>query len=348
MRSRRIGLVGFIALGCAALACAPACSSAHERSPGERRGLDAPRAELAAVERLLGGEWRVAYPGGASQFDTWSWGPGRHSLRLLTDGSSGEGTRWQAFGLVYWHPGLAQLRTFGMNPYAQSVAHGVIRADSELIETELEMHQSGGLRHLRLRQAFDGPDAYRATLAESVAPADYATLAEWDYARALERSAPPNVGAPERERVSVLKAFEVLAGRTWSATEAQHPSSARVQIEAHWMPQVDAFFASAFAGSAAGESLLHAYVYAHPADEQLRLLALSSTGAVYEGGVAVLDGDRFELALTAHEGERERHYAMQIELASDGSLRERVWSVAGATRELLRDRRHAPSAAAGE
>lgn len=348
MRSPGIGLVGLSAFGFAALACAPACSSAHERSPGEQRGLDVTHAELAAVERMLGGEWRVAYPGGASQFDTWSWGPGRHSLRMLTDGTSGAGERWRAFGLVYWHPGRKHMRTFGMNPYAQSVGEGVLRVDGETFEAELVMHQSGGLRHLKLRQAFDGPDAYRATLSESVGTADYAPLAEWDYVRSLERSAPPNVSAPEHQRPRALKAFEALVGRTWSAADAGNASGARVQIEAQWMAQVDAFFASAsaYADNAQGERepLLHAYVYAHPADEQLRVLALASTGAVYEGSIAARDGGRFELELTACEGERERRYAVQIELAKDGSLRERVWSVEGATRELLRDRRHPPSA----
>ncbi|PCC73459.1 Putative transposase [Nannocystis exedens] len=54
---------------------------------------------MASFARRVPGEWRLAYQNGTSQFDTWHWGPGKYSLRVLTGGTATAGEPWRELQL---------------------------------------------------------------------------------------------------------------------------------------------------------------------------------------------------------------------------------------------------------
>jgi hypothetical protein len=155
----------------ASIATAFACSAPQRRNP------------LASYERMLPGAWRVTYASGTSRFDTWSWGPGKHSLRNETEGLDAAGNPWHALEVVYWHPGREQVHALGLSPYAGGVSEGAVAAADENGNVDSVLEQTGRRRNLRTRTTFDGPDKYRVELSESVGGAEYATLTGWDYVR---------------------------------------------------------------------------------------------------------------------------------------------------------------------
>src|SRR5262245_12640298 len=83
----------------------------------------------ASFARMVGGEWKMTAAAGTSMFDTWHWGPGRHSMRVMTDGLGADGNPWRALGVVYWHPGRKQVCSLGLSPYGAGVAEGAIKFD---------------------------------------------------------------------------------------------------------------------------------------------------------------------------------------------------------------------------
>ena len=97
---------------------------------------------MASFARMVGGEWRMTAQSGTSMFDTWHWGPGKHSLRVMTDGSGADGKPWRELQAVYWHPGRKQVRLLGLSPFAR---RRVGRHD----------HVRGGDRGRRLRPLSD-------------------------------------------------------------------------------------------------------------------------------------------------------------------------------------------------
>lgn len=306
--------------------------------------VDGPMAPLA---RMVSGEWTMTVPAGTTLYSTWHWGPGRHSVRAMTDGSAADGTPWRAVQVFYWHPERKQVRLWGVSPYAGSVSEGMIAFEGENATADFDIYQTGVRRKLGLRWTFDGPDRYHEELLESIAGAPLTPLADWNHVRS--HAPPAKRAAEEAPKPSErLKALEPLLGHTWNAngTWAQAADSAfHIETTFQWVPYADAIYVRSASLKSNGDRthLLDAYIYNHTGTNRLRCLALSESGGVYEGDLTVLEGSGgggLQLDLKGYEGNRAVPLVIQFDFNADGALRQRVWSSRGADRTLLLDARH--------
>lgn len=307
-----------------------ACTARQDKSPDSVPAQE-PSSKAAepmgTFARLVGGEWRQTAQSGKSMFHTWHWGPGKHSVRRMTDGSGAGGEPWREVQVFYWHPAHKQVRGLGVSPFARGVSEGTITFEGETAEGVFDLHQTGGRRGMGLRWAFDGPDKYRETLLERSGPGGLKPLVEWEHVRSKPPATPrPRTveGAKPSDR---LDALGPLLGHTWEADRS------RATIE--WVPLADAVYARVVGKD--GEHLLDAYVYHHTGADVLRCLALSRRGGVYEGDLAVLDGGALQLDLKGSEGDRR---VVRFDFEKDGAVRQRDWSLTGTDRTLLLDVHH--------
>ena len=318
----------------ALLATLLACSSVHdEREPAH---------PMASFERMVSGEWQMRRDESSpdvTQFDVWSWGPGKHSVRVQTDGSGGDGGPWRELQVLYWHPGREQVCLLGLVPHGWGVAEGTIRFDDESGDATFDLYQHGNRRALSVRWAFDGADRMRETLVED----GLTTLAEWSWFRsepASSKSPHPLPSTPEL--TESLQALAPLLGHTWRV-DGEWATGERLEFRStlEWVPYATAVEARASTTTDGDESipLLDLYFYDHTGRTQLRCLALTAWGGVYEGDVTVLEDGALELDLKGYEGERVAPLAARFDLHDDGSARGRVWSLEGSERTVLFDAR---------
>ncbi|MDB5351791.1 MAG: putative transposase [Planctomycetota bacterium] len=297
---------------------------------------------MASFARMIPGEWRVTAQSGTSMFHTWHWGPGKHSIRRMTDGSNAAGNPWRELQVFYWHPGRKQVCLLGLSPFARGVSEGTIKFEGEAADAVFDLYQTGGRRNMGQRWAFDGPDKYHETLLEATGPAGLTPLAEWDQVRSKTLTAMRT--ADEAPKPSErLKVLESLLGHTWEAKGNWATRHAfHIQSTLEWVPYADGIYARMFAQTKDGEPrhLLDAYFYHHTGTDALRCLALSNQGGVYEGDLTVLDGGALQLDLKGDEGDRVVRHVVRFDFEKDGTLRHRVWSLKGTDRTLMLDVHH--------
>jgi hypothetical protein len=330
------------------VAALSACTAAQDKSPDARPvqepALDKVANPMASFARMVSGKWRMTALAGTSTFDTWHWGPGKHSMRVMTDGSGGGGEPWRELQVFYWHPGRKQVCLLGLSPFARGVSEGTIKFEGETADAVFDLYQSGGRRKMGLRWAFDGPDKYHETLLEATGPDGLKPMNEWDHVRskALPAMRPPTaleVPKPS-ERLKVLEPF---LGHTWEARGDWATGDAfHVQSTFEWVPYAEGIYARTLALTKDGERmlLLDAYFYHHTGTNAMRCLALSNRGGVYEGDVTVLDGGAMQLDLKGYEGDRVVQHVVRFDFEKDGTLRHRVWSLRGTERTLMLDVHH--------
>ncbi len=340
------------------IAALSACAAPQDGSPDDKPAHElaapAPAAPsevadpMASFARMVSGEWRVTYQSGTSMYDTYHWGPGKHSLRVMTHGDDAAGNPWRALGVVYWHPARRQLCTLGLNPYERSVSESTITVEGETTEAVSDLYQSGVRRKIVSRDTFDGPDRFHTTLLEEIDPGKLTPLVEWDYIRSRTLTPVRPLPAQNPPKPSEhLKALEPLLGRTWETrgeAKGDWATGAALHIQStfEWIPYIDAIYARVLAPSKDGERthLLDAYIFHHIGTDALRCLALSNRGGVYEGDIAVLDGGALQLDLKSYEGDRVVPYVVRFDFERDGTLRHRVWSLNGAERTLMLEVHH--------
>jgi hypothetical protein len=291
-------------------------------------------APMAAFARMEAGEWRL----GTVHATTWIWGPGRHSIHAHRVGSDVDGNPWRELTVYYWRPDREQIHLLSFHPDIPSIGRGVgegtIEFDGETAATTLELHQPGGRRKLASRWTFDGPDKYHDILLED-SGRGLATLAEWEYTRSLERSSPPKPAAgriptPSRN----IQAFVPLLGQ-WEGREDGRAEPVHSNFE--WMEHLDVVALSVEGASKDDkpDHLLDAYFYHHVGFDELRCVAISASGAVYEGSVTVLGDRDLELDLTRYEDADSDRRLVRFEFAADGTLRTREWLVDGDDRTVV-------------
>ncbi|MCA9310089.1 MAG: hypothetical protein KDA21_02725, partial [Phycisphaerales bacterium] len=242
--------------------------------------------------------------------------------------------------IYYWRPDREQIHTLSFHPdipgIGRGVGEGTIEFDGETAAASLELHQPGARRKLAARWIFDGPDRYRDVLLEDRGRG-LATLAEWEYTRSVERSSPP---APAAGRVPTpstnIRAFVPLLGQ-WEGR--QDGSAEPIHSDFHWMEHLDvvALRVDGTSNADKPEHLLDAYFYHHVGFDELRCVAMSASGEVYEGGVTVLADRNLELDLTRYDGDASDRQLVRLDFAPDGTLRARAWSVDGDDRTLVLD-----------
>ncbi|MBI5431210.1 MAG: hypothetical protein HZA52_00080 [Planctomycetes bacterium] len=342
------------ALVLASAAALSACSAAHDESLATKQ-VEAPTTAdvanpMASFARMVPGEWRVTATRGTSTFDTWHWGPGERSMRVMTDGldSAVVPKPWRELQVFYWHPGREQVCMLGLSPYASGVWEGTIEFDGESATGVADLYQTHGRRKLGLRWTFEGPDHYRDALLEATGPAGFGPLAEWEHFRSEGPPAPrtPIVEEEVPTPSKNLKPFEVLLGRTWQA-EGEWTNGERFHTETtfEWIPYAEGIYARTVEVAKDGERvhLLDAYVFHHTGTGALRCLALSKSGGVHEGDWTELDDGALQLDLTCYEDDRVGRRVVRLDFEQDGTLRDRMWSAVGTDLELLLDVVLAPS-----
>lgn len=336
------------ALSLVAALCA--CTAAQDATPEAKLVQQpAPAAvadPMASFARMVPGEWRMTALAGTSTFDTWHWGPGRHSMRVMTDGSGSSlvPEPWRELQVFYWHPGRKQVCMLGLSPFARGVSEGTIRFDGETAEGVFDLYQTYGLRKLGLRWQFDGPDRYHDVLLEATGPDTFQKMNEWDHVRSTGAPAPRTPTFGEAPQLSPrLQPLASLLGHTWEAKGVWAAGEAiHIRTTFEWIPYADGIYARTVAPAEVGEPvhLLDAYFFHHTGTDAVRCLALSRAGGVYESDVTVLEGGALELEPNGYAGERVVPWIVRFDFEQDGTLRARVWSLEGADRKQMLDVRH--------
>lgn len=317
-----------------------ACTFSQEKGIAEKAAD--PMADFA---RMIGGEWKMTAQSGTSMCDTWHWGPGHHSMRVVTEGEAADGSPWYALEVVYWHSGLKQIRRLSMHPFIPGIGRGVgegtIVFDGDTSDAVSDLYQSRGPRRLRLLSIFEGPDKYHATLSEATRREHFYFLAEWDYVR-VNASTTKRPSIPKgAHRVSEeLKAFEALVGHSWEAkSQGITGDDFHIRSTVEYVPIAEYVYARTVALRDSGESthILDSYFYHHVGTGTLRCLALSDLGGVHEGDVTLLEGGSLQIDLKSNEGGQSTSQLARFDFEPDGTLRNRVWSLDGADRALMQD-----------
>lgn len=337
--TRRMAVRSFFVAALAGLAFAQGGSWAQT-------GSGAPPEPMAAFGRMEAGEWHL----GTVQTDTWRWGPGKHSMSTITVGVDGKGDPWSELVVYYWHPALKRVCLLGFHPdipgIGRGVASGTMVFGDEAATATFSLYQtgnrSGDPRRLRSRLAFDGPDRYQEVLSED-GGAGFNPLAEWDYTRSPERNA-GEPGRPDKplQMSKNMAPFESLFGDWRAQGEKGSERVEGLRSSFEWVKLLDVVVVRVVRDPDADGAvpLLDAYVYHNLGSATLKCLALSADGAVYEGDVSVLGNAAFELDLTRSEKGGRSLYRVRFDAGSDGTLRQRVWTVAGGERTLVLDVSH--------
>jgi hypothetical protein len=240
---------------------------------------------MASFARMIGGEWKTTAQSGTSMFDTWHWGPGKHSVRVMTDGFGADGKPWRELRVYYWHPIRKHVCLLGLSPFAEGVSEGTIKFEGVSADAIMDLDQSGGRRRqMGLRWDFDGPDKYHEVLLEATGTSGLVPLTQWDHLRSMTPRTKPLRGDEEASKLSDrMKVFEPLLGRTWETrgeAKGNWESGKPFHIETtfEWAPLANAVHGRTFAlrGDGAPIHLIDAYVYHHAGTGRLRCLALSS------------------------------------------------------------------------
>lgn len=307
---------------------------------------------MAKFARLVGGEWKVTFASGTSAVHAWQWGPGKYSMRRMSNMSSAVDNPW-AGEVIYWHPGRKEVCLLGMHDdvpgVGRGVSEGTITFTGETTDAVINLFQPRGPRKLGQKQIFDGPDQYHEILLEQAGPDGMQPLAEWDFVRIKEPSdeRPRTAEAAPPKLSKHLKDFAALLGHTWeSKGDAKGEWAAgndfHLQSTFEWVESLEVIFARVVAPARDGEAttLLEAIIYHHLAADVVRCLALSSRGDVYEGELTVLEGGGLQFDLKGYSGEQVVTYGVSFDFEKDESLRQRIWSLKDTERTLLLDVQH--------
>jgi hypothetical protein len=331
------------------LAALSACTAAQDKSTETRPGQAAASSRvadpMAPFAGKVSGEGKITFSSGTSMYTTRHWGPGKHSVREMTHGEDAAGNPTRGLGVVYWHPGRKQIRLLGLDDWESGVAEGTITFEGESSESVIDLHQTRGLRKLVSRAVPAGPGKTRLTLLEATGSGGLTPMNEWISIHSdtiTPVRPPPADKLPKRSKH--LEPFDSLLGGTWGTTgEAKGDWASGAALSIHstleWIPYADGIYARTHALSKGGEPahVLDTYFFHHTGARQLRCLALSHPGGVYEGNLTVVDGGALEAQLTGYERDQVVSYVARVDFEKDGTLRFQAWSLKGTERSLMLD-----------
>jgi hypothetical protein len=372
------GRRGVVGLGLVAMVagCGPVRQDAVSLGAGES-GQASDQAPVAVVnpmlpfEMMIGGRWKMTAQSGTSMFDTWHWGPGRRSLRVMTDGQSADGRPWRSVSVYYWHPGLTEIRTLGLQPVFRGINEGSITFDGQRAEGFSQLHQTGGTREMGLRWTFEGKDKYRDELLEN-GPEGYYVMNKWERFRVgVADAAGGGVSEGKDARTALgagegvldaragatpglsalMEPFGTLLGRrrerTWEfAAVGQHAGAPRSRTTFEYVPYADAIYGRVdeISTSGAASHSMDVYLYHHTSARVLRCLAVGVDGrgeaVVYEGVVKKGDGEDLVLELRSSGAEGDKRIHMRVEFDGAGGARLLGWRSDGERLEQIVDARY--------
>lgn len=327
-----------------------ACTSAQDTKPdtATTRSTEAVAAPMERFARFLGGAWKMTAQSGTSMYDRWAWGPGKHSMRVTTEGEAADGSPWRALRVEYWHPGYKQVRLLSMHPDVPGIGRGVgdgtIRFDGDTVEATVDLYQTRGPRKLLWRSIFTGPDNFRTTLFETNGSDGYQPLTAWDYSRVDEsgHSLPDNPDEALR-LPDELSVFASLIGHTWDAEgKGEADEGIHVQSSFEYVPLAEYVYGRTVSVAESGTQAhtLDVYLYHHVGTNALRCFALSNSGSVYEGDVTVPEVGALQINVQGYESGGTISRIVRFDLQNDGTLRQRIWSLSGSERILMLDLLH--------
>lgn len=285
---------------------------------------------MAAFARLIKGEWKQTAASGTSMFHRWYWGPGKHSIRRMTDGEGADGKPWYEVQVYFWDPNRMQVRMLGVSPYDQGVSEGTIHFEKGSAEGTAELYQARAQRKMGVRWQFEGQDKYRETLLEAVGSKGLEPLVEFDLVRIPFTPQRPRNSLNSLKLSNHLKNFEAYLGHTWVGSgEWSNGDPLQLQTSFDWIPVANAIYVrvSASDSNDGRPHLLDAYIYHHTKEQTLKCLALLNAGGVFEGDVSVGEGGTIQIELKNGIIEKSADYSLQFEIESPGILRERAWFV---------------------
>jgi hypothetical protein len=205
-------------------------------------------------------------------------------------------------------------------------------------DVRIELHQGDSnrpVRTLAARWVFEGPDAYVETLRESVDGGAFVTLAAWRYERARD---PGDAGgdaaadAGTARPTGRLAGLGAVVGRSWLGDLA---GVGAVRVHFEWIPYVDMARILVLGRDGDGTPLFEAYVYEHPREGRLRVLGLSASGGVYDGGLEVPGDGVARAGVTGYEGSGAASLEALLEPGEAGEVVVRVWETDGGERRVL-------------
>lgn len=336
------------------------CQPGNEHTPSAaptHAGSTASSAEpMGAFSRLVGGRWKMTTTAGRDTYDTWTWGPGKRSIRSMRLGTLTDGDPWSNMTVYYWHPAFKEIRLLSVGSVWRGVGEGKTTFEGDSAESVLVLNQTGGPRHLRERWTFTGPDSYRDDLSEKV-QGDYELLVGWDRFR-VDAAAPAEpvrapLLAPGSTPSELMRPLEKVLGDAWTSiaaasTDGQRPGDERrVRTTFEYVPHADAIYGRVEVIHA-DETWSHAmdvYLYHHTGTGALRVLAVGSSGgddaSVYEGDIVpAADGVSLAMRLSEHRAAGKRDLEARVEFEKDGTARVRVWRLQGQERAVIVDGRY--------
>ena len=285
------------------------------------------------------GRWKTTYTSGHSVLDTWQWGPGRKSIRSMTEGASGNGDPWNVVTVYYWHPVQKVVRSLTVTPYLRGVGEGAIAFDGKAASGEYDMFQSREPRKLAVRWTFEGADLYRDSLLERTAQR-FEPLAEWRRIRVSEgeKVAMPARAKPPKPS-TLLKPLTGLLG-VWESSEKGG------RMEFRYIPDADLIVGQLMTLDDKKRSLVtDLYLYHHTGKGKLRWLGLSvdpqTSGAVVtEGDVTPVDGRQLNFDFKDHRDSGTTDRKQSFEFDPRGTLRYRAWSSTSGSHKPILDIRY--------
>lgn len=311
---------------------------------------------LAAFSWLIGGRWKMTTTAGRDTFDTWSWGPGRQSIRSMRAGTLTDGDPWRAMTVYYWHPTLKEVRLLSVGSVWRGVGEGRTTFEGNSVESVLTLSQTGGPRRLRERWTRAGPDTYHDDLSEMVRD-DYELLTGWDRVR-VEAAKPAEqvsgpLAAPGSTPSAFMRPLQAVLGPVWASVAAPSPDATwtadepRTRTTFEYVPHADAIYGRVeiIHADGAPSHAADIYLYHHTGSRTLRCLALRDDerhGTVVDEGdiVPAADGGSFVIRLTEHRVSGQESLEARIEFDEGGAARVRVWRPQGRERTMIMDRRH--------
>jgi hypothetical protein len=288
------------------------------------------KSPMEVWSRMAGGEWRVTYPGGQELVQTWNWGPGKHSMRILSYRPDSLFEPPNGVHLLYWHPGRKEFVLKGLLS-KQRYMDGVMKIDGDNAELTFDFHTGSATYQMSQHWTFDGAAKFHETM-YSHTDTGVSPIRESDYIRSKDLTPiKPRTADNAPKPSEALASLSTLVGHTWEAKgKWATGKDFTVESEFTWVPESDAIYARAFAPAtkdAERTLLLDAYFYTHPKDKTLHYLALAKWGDVSEGNLRALPSGGVELTLKSYDGDKVSEYMERLDFEEDGRLRDRVWSM---------------------
>ncbi len=310
-------------------------------------------APLAPFARMIGGEWRVTFASGTTQFDRWRWGPGRHSIISETFGTDAEAKPWRVLTVYFVEPGSDAVRVVSSHPPAGELGRGMSSGTAVMRDASMTartmLRQSGRPDHSRSIETlwdFRGPDAYRSALAED-GGRGFEEMVAWEYTRSRALSEMPAIADDAAQPAGALSFLASTVAHRWQAdvmpaSEVANDIGASMRTDLSVIPYLQAIHAQVteIPTSAGLGSSIEAFVL-QPVDRgPYRVLVLTASGCVGEGTVTITDDRSLDCSLEVVRGKDTLRRRLRVTLEPGDTMRTQVWSADSEPGALLADLLH--------